>query len=57
MEKIKLAYIRCSWELSNGEYWKAQDIKGDLLTDLNLSFAHIDSNGLVQLSNKEYNKK
>ena len=57
MEKIKLAYIRCSWELSNGEYWKAQDIKGDLLTDLNLSFAHIDSKGLVQLSNKEYNKK
>ncbi|MCR4735255.1 MAG: hypothetical protein K5829_09660 [Treponema sp.] len=57
MEKIKLAYIRASWKLSNGSYWKAEDIKGDLLSDLNLSFARIDSRGLVQLDNKEYLKK
>ena len=57
MDKIKLAYIRSTWELSNGKYWKAEDIKGNLLTDLNLSFAHIDSNGLVQLNNKEYLKE
>ena len=52
-----LAYIRCTWELSNGQYWKAEDIRGDLLTDLNLSFAHIDSEGRVQLDNKDYIKE
>ena len=56
MKNIKLAYIRCTWELSNGKYWKAEDIKGSLLTDLNLSFAHIDSKALVQLDNKDYIK-
>lgn len=57
MKKILLAYIRCTWELSNGKYWKAEDIRGELLTDLNLSFAHIDSAGCVQLNNKEYVKE
>ena len=52
MKSILLAYIRSTWELSNGTYWKAEDIKGSLLTDLNLSFAHIDSEGKVQLNNK-----
>ena len=52
-----LAYIRCTWELSNGQYWKAEDIRGDLLTDLNLSFAHIDSEGRVQLDNKDHIKE
>ena len=56
MKNIKLAYIRCTWELSDGTYWKAEDIKGNLLTDLNLSFAHINSKGQVQLENKEYVK-
>lgn len=54
MKNIKLAYIRSTWELSNGQFWKASDIKGHLLTDLNISFAHIDSVGQVQLDNKEY---
>ena len=57
MKKIKLAYIRSTWELSNGKYWTAQDIKGDLLTDLNISFALIDSKGQVYLNNKEYLKE
>ncbi len=57
MKNIKLAYIRSTWELSDGSYWKAQDIRGDLLTDLNLSFALIDSQGRVYLDNKEYLKK
>ena len=56
MEKIKLAYIRSTWELSNGKYWTAQDIKGNLLTDLNISFALIDSSGQVYLNNKDYIK-
>lgn len=57
MKKVKLAYIRSTWELDNGQYWKAEDIKGNLLTDLNISFAHIDRKGQVQLENKEYIKK
>ena len=57
MTKIKLAYIRSTWKLNNGTYWKAEDIKGNLLTDLNLSFGHIDFWGKVQLQNKDYLKE
>lgn len=56
MNNIKLAYIRTTWKLSNNRYWKSEDIKGKLLTDLNLSFAHIDLFGNVQLKNYEYTK-
>lgn len=57
MKNIKLAYIRTTWKLSNNRYWKAEDIKGHLLTDLNLSFAHIDFFGNVQFKNYEYTKE
>ena len=57
LNNIKLAYIRTTWKLSNGRYWKAGDIKGNLLTDLNLSFAHIDFFGNVQLKNYDYTKE
>ena len=56
MKNIILAYIRSTWELSNGRYWKAEDIKGNLLTDLNISFAHINRKGQVQLKNKDHIK-
>ncbi|MBS7265920.1 MAG: hypothetical protein KIG83_05540 [Treponema sp.] len=57
MKNIKLAYIRTTWKLVNNRCWKAEDIKGHLLTDLNLSFAHIDFFGNVQFKNYEYTKE
>ncbi len=54
--KRKLAYIRGTWELSDGRFWRAEEIRGDLLTDLNISFGLINSSGVVELYNKGYLK-
>jgi len=54
--KRKLSYIRGTWELPEGRYWRAEEIRGDLLTDLNVCFALIDTEGKVYLSNRNYLK-
>lgn len=56
-EKRRLAYIRGTWPLSNDNYWQAEQIRGELLTDLNISFALINRDGKVELSNKQYLKR
>lgn len=42
------AYIRI-WKLKNGQYWKASDVKGNLLTELNIFFATINLQGKVSI--------
>ncbi len=51
------AYIRSTWQLSNGKFWKAEEINTDLIDNLNISFANINKEGKAFLNNKEYIKE
>ncbi|GAA5785278.1 hypothetical protein GCM10007860_00850 [Chitiniphilus shinanonensis] len=47
-----VAYIR-TWAMDDGRFWKAKDIDGDLITQLNLAFASIRPDGTIHLRDVE----
>ncbi|TJZ77583.1 glycoside hydrolase family 18 protein [Chitiniphilus eburneus] len=47
-----IAYLR-TWAMDDGRFWKAKDIDGDEITQLNLAFAAIRPDGTVHLPGVE----